>query len=194
MIVAVIAAAAVLVVLTAVLSHIARPRGDGSRSAAPPSSAAPPAPAPTAAQVALARRAQRLVDVRPAELGYRLVVRGARPGLRGATDTAARTITLYVDDRQAAHRVAHDLAHELGHAYDARRMDGAARARWLRLRGAVRTPWSPGGARSDYATGAGDFAEAFARCHAASSEFRSRVAAAPADACALLPARARAAR
>ena len=111
--------------------------------------------------------------------------------MRGATDRATRTITLYVDDREAAHRVAHDLAHELGHAYDDRGMDGAARARWLRMRGAPGAPWSPGGARSDYATGAGDFAEVFARCHAASSEFRSRLAPAPADACALLPAGAR---
>ena len=39
-----------------------------------------------------------------------------------------------------------------------------------------------------------DFAEVFARCHAASSEFRSRLALPPADPCAVLPAAARALR
>jgi hypothetical protein len=183
-------AAVAAVLLVAVSSQRGRPAADGSRGAATQPTAAPSGGPPTAAQLALARRAQGLVDVRPAELGYRLAVRAARPGVRGATDRATRPITLYVDEREAAHRVAHDLAHELGHAYDDRRMDAAARARWLRERGA-RAPWSPGGARSDYETGAGDFAEVFARCHAASSEFRSRLAPPPADACALLPAGAR---
>jgi hypothetical protein len=98
-------------------------------------------------------------------------VSGPRGGVRGQTDTALRTITLYVDARDATHRAAHDLAHEVG----------APAARW-----------SPAQAGSDYATGAGDFAEVFARCHAASPEFRSRLAPRPADACALLSAGARA--
>jgi hypothetical protein len=186
------AASVVLALVVAGVSHLARPSADSSRGAAAEASSSPAAPAPSAAQLALARRAQKLVDVTPAELGYRLVVRGPLAGVRGATDRTARTVTLYADDRQAAHRVAHDLAHELGHAYDDRRMNAAARARWLRVRGAAAgTRWSPGGAVSDYETGAGDFAEVFARCHAASSEFRSRLSAAPADACALLPAGAR---
>ena len=148
--------------------------------------------APTAAARALVTRAQALVDVRPGDLGYGLVVRGARPGVRGQTDTKLRTITLYVDARDATHRVAHDLAHEIGHAYDARRLAGAVRAAWLRARGAPSAAWFPARAGSDYASGAGDFAEVFARCHAASPEFRSRLAPRPADACALLPAGARA--
>lgn len=139
------------------------------------------------AERALARAAQRLVGVRPSDLGYRLVLRGPRAGVRAATDPAARTITLYLGPGQVAHRVAHDLAHEIGHAYDARRMTAAQRRAWLARRGAVGRPWLPDGERSDYATGAGDFAEVFARCHAASPEFRSRLAPAPADACALLP-------
>ncbi len=150
-----------------------------------------PASATPAAR-ALVRRARALVDVSPRDLGYRLVVAGPDAGaVRGATDTKLATITLYVDDRDAAHRVAHDLAHEIGHAYDARRLTAAARDAWLRARGAPSARWSPGGPASDYNTGAGDFAEVFARCHAASPEFRSRLAPRPADACALLPPGAR---
>lgn len=146
----------------------------------------------TAAERALARRAQALVDVAPRELGFRLVVRGARGAIRGRTDTALRTITLYVHAADAPHRVAHDLAHELGHAFDARRMTAPRRRAWLRARGAPRAPWSPAAGRaSDYDSGAGDFAEVFARCHAASPEFRSRLAPRPADACGLLAAAAR---
>jgi hypothetical protein len=148
--------------------------------------------AATGATRALVKRAQALVDVRPADLGYRLVVSGPRAGVRGQTDTTLRTITLYVDARDATHRVAHDLAHEIGHAYDARRLGAAQRSAWLRARGAPAASWFPAQAGSDYASGAGDFAEVFARCHAASPEFRGRLAPRPADACALLPAEARA--
>lgn len=144
-----------------------------------------------ASRRALVDSARALVDVSPADLRYRLVVRGPRDAIRGATDTKLRTITLYVRAGDAAHRVAHDLAHEIGHAYDAERLSFVQRIAWLRARGAPAAGWFPGGRASDYSTGAGDFAEVFARCHAASPEFRSRVAGRPADACALLPAGAR---
>jgi hypothetical protein len=159
--------------------------------AAPAAPATAPAPLSAAAARALAERAQALVDVRPARYGYRLVVAGPRAGVRAETDRVRRTITLYVGAGQPAHRVAHDLAHEIGHAYDARRMTPAARSAWLRARGAPGRPWSPGPGVPDYASGAGDFAEVFARCHAASPEFRSRLGPAPRDACARLPAGAR---
>jgi hypothetical protein len=157
-----------------------------------------PAPRPAVAQPAtpaaraLAERAQALIDVRPRDLGYRLVVRGAFGGVRGQTDPRRRTITLYVHSGDAAHRVAHDLAHEIGHAYDRLRLTAAQRRAWLHTRGAAGAAWLPTATASDYATGAGDFAEVFARCHAASPEFRSRLAPRPADACALLPAGAHA--
>lgn len=147
--------------------------------------AAPPA---TAAGRSLAERAQALVDVHPSDLGYRLAVRGAFGAVRGQTDPRRRTITLYVHAGDAAHRVAHDLAHEIGHAYDHLRLTAAQRRAWVGARGAPGAAWFPTATASDYATGAGDFAEVFARCHAASPEFRSRLAPRPADACALLPA------
>jgi hypothetical protein len=142
----------------------------------------------TPAGRALVARAQALVDLRPSDIGYRLVVRGAAGEVRGQTNTGRRTITLFVAGGDAAHRVAHDLAHEIGHAYDDLHLTPAQRRAWLRARAAPSAPWFPDGTVSDYDTGAGDFAEVFARCHAASPEFRSRLAPRPADACALLPA------
>ena len=139
----------------------------------------------------LAARARELVDVDPAALGYRLRLAAASGDLRARTDADARTITLFLRPRDAAHRVAHDLAHEVGHAYDLESMSDAARVEYLRGRGAADTPWWPGGRRSDLEVGAGDFAEVFALCHAASPEFRSRVAPRPDDACASLPQGAR---
>ena len=103
----------------------------------------------------------------------------------------ARTITLYSRVTDAPHRVAHDLAHELGHAVDADRLSAADRAAYLRRRGVADAAWWPSGRGADYASGAGDFAEVFALCHAASAEFRSRLAPPPADPCAALPAAAR---
>jgi hypothetical protein len=133
------------------------------------------------------RRAQGLVRASAEALGYRLRVEGPRPGLRAQTDTGARTVTLFVAPHAAAHRVAHDLAHELGHAADASRLSAAQRAEYLRKRGVSRADWWPGDDVSDYRSGAGDFAEVFALCHAASPEFRSRLAGRPQDPCRLLP-------
>ena len=82
--------------------------------------------------------------------------------------------------------MAHDIAHELGHAWDARFLDDRARARYLRGRGVpgVGGGLGPG---DDYASGAGDFAEMFARCHTAAPEFRSRLGPPPSGPCAALP-------
>jgi hypothetical protein len=158
--------------------------------AAPARHAAVTAPADPAAQRAALRRALALVGFRD-RLGYRLVLAPPRPGVRAETDTGARTITLHLDPADAPHRVAHDIAHELGHAWDSAHLDDAGRRAYLRARGAAGAGWWPDSRTADYGTGAGDFAEVFARCHAASPEFRSRLAPAPADACAVLPAAAR---
>ena len=159
---------------------------------------APAAPRParlSAADAASARAivtsAQRLVSVTPAQLGYALRVAGPVPGIRAQTDTAAHRITLFVSPNDAPHVVAHDLAHEIGHAFDARRLTPAQRAAYLRARGVPRAPWFPNGTASDYRSGAGDFAEVFALCHAASPVYRSRLAPRPADPCRVLPATAR---
>ena len=152
----------------------------------------------SAADAATARavvaQAERLVAVTPAQLGYRLRVAGPVPGLRGRTDTETRTITLYVGPQDSSGAVAHDLGHELGHAYDATRLSAAQRAAYLRARGVPGAPWTPGGRASDYRSGAGDFAEVFALCQAASPVYRSRLAVRPQDPCSVLPKQARTAK
>ena len=162
-----------------------------------PGSAPAPEPARLSAGDAVAARAvvaraQRLVSVTPAQLGYTLRVAGPLPGIRGRTDTAERTITLFVSPNDTPSVVAHDLGHELGHAFDARYLTPAQRAAYLRSRRAAAAPWSPGPRASDYRSGAGDFAEVFALCHAAGTIYRSRLAQRPADACSILTEQARA--
>jgi len=166
-----------------------------------PSGGPAPAPRPQglsasdrAAVRAVVDRAQRMVTLTPAELGYTLRVAGPVPGIRGQTDNATRTITLFVSPDDTPNVVAHDLGHELGHAFDARALTTAQRAAYLRARGASGAPWLPGRQASDYRSGAGDFAEVFALCHAASPVYRSRLAARPEDPCGALPKEARAAK
>jgi hypothetical protein len=142
-----------------------------------------------AARRADLRRALPLVSVSASSLGYTLRLAPRRdPLLRALTDTTAHTITLYLAEGDPPHRTAHDLAHEIGHAYDAARLTPAQRRAYLARRGVPRAAWWPTNRGSDYSVGAGDFAEVFALCHAASPEFRSKLAPRPADACATLPA------
>jgi len=185
--------AALVVVLAAALVADAVRSGDAAR---PATAVAPQrlSPVDAAAARSVVARARALVAVTPAQLGYRLRVAGPVAGLRGRTDTAARTITLYVAPGDAPGAVAHDLGHELGHAFDATRLTDADRAAYLRARGVPGATWFPGGRASDYRSGAGDFAEVFALCHAASTVYRSRLAARPQDPCGVLPKQARAAK
>jgi hypothetical protein len=148
-------------------------------------------PGDAAAAAAVVARAEELVTVKPADVGYRLRVAGPVEGIRGQADAAARTITLFVSPEMQPHQVAHDLAHEVGHGFDAQRLTAAQRAAYLRARGVPAAPWWPGDRASDYRSGAGDFAEVFALCHASSPEFRSRLAPRPQDPCGLLPKEAR---
>jgi hypothetical protein len=135
---------------------------------------------------ALLRRALSLVSLPHGKFGYRLVAAPARAGVRAQIDRSSRTITVFVSTSDARHRVAHDVAHELGHAYDDRRLTPALRRGYLRRRGVLGTAWWPGGRFSDLRSGAGDFAEVFALCHAPSPEFRSRLAPRPTDPCGII--------
>ena len=112
---------------------------------------------------------------------------GAMVEVNCETDFVART-----DDFR---RLAHDIAHELGHAYDATYLSAPQRASYLATRSRNSANWWPGlraadytaNAVTDYGSGAGDFAEVFALCHAPSPEFRSTLAPRPPDPCALIP-------
>ena len=184
------ALAGVLLVTLSVLGAVALGAPE-SRTVPSHAAASPPAAAAGTAEARSAGRRALALVARPDELGYELRFAPARADVRAQTDRRTRVITVFVRPDDAPHRTAHDIAHELGHAWDDRHGTASGRAAYLRLRGRPGARWWPAGAHADYATGAGDFAEVFARCHAASPDFRSRLAALPADACALLPADAR---
>ena len=136
------------------------------------------------------REALRLVNFDAARVGYAISFEPGRPGVRAQTDRATKRVSVFLRHGDSPTVVAHDVAHELGHAYDDARMVAADRGAYLARRGAASVPWEPDGA-SDYAVGAGDFAEVFALCHSASPDFRGRLAPRPVDACVLLPSGAR---
>ncbi len=74
-----------------------------------------------------------------------------------------KRIEIYVRDSQSVADVAEVLAHELGHAVDITLFDGEDRDTWLTARNLGSSAWWPEpGARSDFASGAGDWAESFA--------------------------------
>jgi hypothetical protein len=160
----------------------------GCGSASPRS---PTLPFDAGAARATLRATAPLMSAAAGPLGYRVVLAAPRPGIEGDIDREHRRITLFLGGHEVPHLVAHDLAHEIGHAVDFERLTDADRRAYLARRGRPDAPWWPKGA-SDYGVGAGDFAEVYALCHAASPIFRSTLAPRPADPCAVLPAVARA--
>jgi hypothetical protein len=94
---------------------------------------------------------------------WRVEFRGARDGIRALTYPAERRIEIFIrptDTATSLHRV---FAHELGHVIDVEMNSDRDRDRWLDQRTIPRaTPWWPTAESPDFATGAGDFAEAVA--------------------------------
>ena len=102
-------------------------------------------------------------DWRGAFPTWDVVFLGERAGIRGLTYPAEQRIEIFVrsDDTVASlHRV---FAHELGHVIDVELNSNLDRDRWIAQRQiSSNTPWWPSAEAPDFATGAGDFAEAFA--------------------------------
>ena len=70
---------------------------------------------------------------------------------------------MFVRDTDTASTLHRVLAHEIGHVIDVEWNSEDDRARWLEQRGLPgSTRWWPNAEAPDFATGAGDFAEAFA--------------------------------
>jgi hypothetical protein len=97
-------------------------------------------------------------------------------GLYGLTLVSKKRIEIYVRDGQDTALLAHVIAHELGHAVDVTHNDGDDRRRWEQSRGIEDFPWWPGSGDTDFSTGAGDFAEAFAAWQVGDRSFRSTLA------------------
>jgi hypothetical protein len=99
--------------------------------------------------------------------GWELRFLEGRRGVRGLTYSQQRLIEIFVRPGDSPAGLAHVVAHELGHAVDLTLLSPLERDLWRQGRGqgpgTVWFPSAPG--QSDFATGAGDFAEAFAWLH-----------------------------
>ncbi len=93
--------------------------------------------------------------------GWTIVYTGPDAGFRGLTYPYDKTIEMFVRPDDTPQSLAGILAHELGHAIDVTHFDDGDRNRWKDARG-IDAQWWPDAYASDFQTGAGDFAEAFA--------------------------------
>jgi len=113
-----------------------------------------------------------IVDWDHSALGYSLEFHGPRVGLRALTFPYERRIEIYVRPTDTPGQLAHVIAHEIGHAIDVEHNSADERRAWLASRELdADYPWWPGSGLSDFATGAGDFAECFATWRTGSPSF-----------------------
>lgn len=95
--------------------------------------------------------------------GWEIRFLDSRAGYRGLTYPDEKVIEVYVRNGDTAHSLAHVVAHEMGHAVDVTWFSDSDRAAWMRVRGfGSGTTWFVDNGGSDFASGAGDFAESFA--------------------------------
>ena len=137
-----------------------------SVAAAPTSASSTVAPTTTSTlPLSIEEQALALVryDWQAAFPELRIEFLGPRAGLRALTYPAEHRIEIFVRDSDTTGSLHRVLAHELGHVIDVERNSPDDRDRWLEQRGlAASTNWWPNESAPDFATGAGDFAEAFA--------------------------------
>lgn len=99
--------------------------------------------------------------------------------IAGYTWSREERIEVFVRPGATSSDLARILAHELGHAVDVSKNSGDERRAWLEIRGAEDAPWWPGNGLADFATGAGDFAEAFAVWQVGDGDYRGELAPVP---------------
>ncbi len=126
------------------------------------------------------RGAEALTRIRYpyAELNYDVRFGGPKRGYLAITFTGAARIEVYVRRCQTVDSIASILGHEFGHAVDHRYMTSDLRGEYLAARGITAT-WFGCNRCTDFATGAGDFAEVFGFFHSPPGPFRSRLGPAP---------------
>ncbi len=95
--------------------------------------------------------------------------------IAGYTWSQEQRIEVFVRPGATSADLARILAHELGHAVDVTKNSGDERRAWLVLRNAESAPWWPGNGLADFATGAGDFAEAFAVWQVGADDYRGEL-------------------
>lgn len=116
----------------------------------------------TPATMGAAAEALLPFDWQAALPGWTIDYRGPDSEFRGLTYPYAKSIELYVRDDDTAASLAGILAHEIGHAIDVTHLSDGERSQWRETRSIESHQWWPDAYASDFETGAGDFAEAFA--------------------------------
>ncbi len=101
-------------------------------------------------------------DWEPILPGWTIRYRGPDSEFRGLTYPYDKSIELFVRSDDTASSLAGILAHELGHAIDVTHLSDGERSEWSDTRSIEGHQWWPDAYASDFETGAGDFAEAFA--------------------------------
>ncbi len=111
------------------------------------------------AEIGAAAEASVAFDFRSALPGWSIGFADEHPDFLGVTRSDDKSIIVHVKPDATAGEVAEVLMHEVGHALDLERLNDSQRAEWIELRDMPST-WWPGNGLSDFAVGAGDFAEA----------------------------------
>ena len=99
--------------------------------------------------------------------------------IAGYTWSRDQRIEVFVRPGATSADLARIFAHELGHAVDVSKNNGDERRAWLAIRGVETAPWWPNSGAADFATGAGDFAEAFAVWQVGDDDYRGELAPPP---------------
>jgi len=107
-------------------------------------------------------------DFRSALPGWTISYEGDSGHYHGLTNSVEKTIVVFVEPTDTPYTIAEVLMHEVGHAIDLEYLDDSARRQWIELRN-MPSVWWAGDGLSDFAVGAGDFAEAIAAVTTGSS-------------------------
>lgn len=97
--------------------------------------------------------------------GWTIEFLGPRTGMRGTTFPYEHRIEIYVRDSFTHEELVHVVGHEVGHAVDVTYLNDADRAQWAAARGYSGRSWWTGNGLTDFAVGAGDWAECYAWAH-----------------------------
>ncbi|HUR79057.1 MAG TPA: hypothetical protein VMZ22_14000 [Acidimicrobiales bacterium] len=141
-----------------------RPAPQPPRAKTPQATAAPRPvvvtvpPAQQRGEAALAK-----IDFPWQRLGYTISFEPGRQGYLGLTDSANRSIRIFVRANESMDTLARTIAHEIGHAVDFETITNDEAANYIAIRGINATPqtWFGCNGCTDYQTAAGDFAETF---------------------------------